>query len=321
MIMEEKWITSFDGHKIHCCLWDDVQNPKGIVQIFHGMAEYIQRYDDFAKFLNQNGYIVFGDNHRAHGKTAGSIKNIGKYQGGNLLFDTLQDEKFFSKMLKEKYNLPLYIFAHSYGSFIAQNYIENCNLFDRAILSGSACMKSRLDVKIGLALARLTARYKGNNAPARLVEKLSFNRFNKYIKDGSSWINSDPKKTQEYYNDPQCGVTFSAKFYIDLFSSFKITYENENLSNIPKDKPIMLLSGKDDPIGKNGKLVSKLYKLYKEYDIDISMKLYEGARHEILNEKVKEQVYNDILNFFNGKRVDSVSHAIRKHRRNKKEGV
>jgi len=173
--MEEKFIESFDGNKIYCCEWNDVENPVGVVQIIHGMAEYVKRYDDFARFLNKHGFIVFGDDHRAHGKTAGSIENIGKYEGGNLFFDTVQDEVLFSKMLKEKYNLPLFVFGHSYGSFITQRYIESCDLYERAILSGSAYMKKRADVKLGLLVAKLTAKFKGNNAPARLIEQMSFN--------------------------------------------------------------------------------------------------------------------------------------------------
>ncbi len=294
--MKGKFIKSFDKSDIYCYTWENVEKPIGIVQIFHGMQEHAARYDHFAKFLNKHGYIVFADDHRAHGKTAGSIEALGKYEGGNLFYDTLKDEMFFSNMLIEKYDLPLYIFGHSYGSFIAQNYIQNCDLYSKAIICGSACMKRRSDARLGRLVAKLTMSLKGGEKVATMVESTMIRSYNKMVKTGS-WLNTDPKEVEKYEKDPYCGSGFSAKFYYDFFTGLKNSYNKQKLQEINHHKPILLISGKDDPVGSMGKSVVKLFKLYHEDDLDVTMKLYEGARHEILNEPIKETVYKDILDF------------------------
>lgn len=297
--MKQGFIKSFDGTQIYVYAWTDVEKPKGIVQIFHGMSEHAKRYDDFAKFLNKNGYLVFGDDHRAHGKTAGSISNIGKYnQKSNLFYDTLLDELHISKLLKEEYNLPLYVFGHSYGSFLCQAYITKSSYHEKAIMCGSALMKNRLDVKLGKWVARLTVKIKGNNARAKLVEKFSFDSYNKQTK-GGSWLNTDEEQIKIRSLDPYCGNPFSAKFYADLFTTFDWIYNKEHTRKINKEKPIFLIAGKEDPVGKMGNSVADLYRFYTGLEIKgLKMRLYQNGRHEILNEpKLKAEVYTDILNF------------------------
>lgn len=295
--MKGKYIKSFDKKDIYCYTWDKVENPIGIVQIIHGMQEHAGRYEDFAKFLNKHGYIVFADDHRAHGRTAESIERLGKYDGGNLFYDTLRDEMFFSNMLMKKYNLPLYVFGHSYGSFLTQNYIQNCSSYQKAILCGSACMKNSPDVKFGRLVAKMTMRHKGQDKIARFIEKMMIGKYNKMVGSGS-WVNSDPAEVAKYEADPYCGVPSSAKFYYDFFTGLKYSYDKHKLQEINHNKPILLIAGKCDPVGNMGKSVVKLFKLYHEDDLNVSMKLYDNVRHEILNEpSVKETVYNDVLEF------------------------
>ena len=297
--MKEQKIKSFDKTDIHCYIWDDVKDPVGIVQIIHGMQEHAGRpgYDAFAKFLNKNGYIVFADDHRAHGKTPSSIDLLGKYDGGNLFYDILQDEMFFSKMLKTQYEgLPLYVFGHSFGSFILQNYIQSCTLYTKAIICGSANMKGQAAVKIGRPIAKWVMKYKGEDKIAVLIEKIMKNTYQGLVKTGS-WLNTDEKEVELYYQDPYCGTPFSARFYYDFFTGLKHSYNKQSLQKINHKKPILLISGKDDPVGGMGKLVVKLFRLYHEEDLNVSMKLYENARHEILNEPIKNIVYEDILAF------------------------
>jgi len=299
--LKEGFIKSFDKEDIYRYLWDDVKNPKGVVQIFHGMAEHAKRYDDFAKFLNKNGFIVFADDHRGHGQTAKGVENLGKYHGKDIVWDTILDEMYFSRLLKEQYKLPLYVFAHSYGSFICQAYIEKCKYYDKAIICGSACMKNSFSVFLARQIAKITIRHKGKDAPAKLIEKLSFGAYDKKTKNGS-WLNSDDSEVEKYYKDEYCGQTMSAKFYLSFFSMFQWLYKPEFLREINPNKPIYLIAGKDDYVGNKGKLVQKLFKMYANLDIKgLKMSLYEGARHEILNEKIKQKVYNDVLNFINEK--------------------
>ena len=296
--MEQGFLKTHDNTQIFVYAWTDVENPKGIVQIFHGMAEHAGRYERFAKFLNKNGYLVFADDHRAHGKTAGVVTEVGKYnQDSNCFYDTLLDEVLISKKLVEEYKLPLYVFGHSYGSFIAQAYIQDCQVYEKAILCGSALMKDRMDVKFGKMVAKLTAKHKGKDAPARLVHKASFGAYDKKVKTGS-WLNTDAEEVKRYINDPYCGTVMSAKFYVDFFRTFDWVYHKKHIERINLDKPIFLISGKDDPVGNMGKSVQNLYKFYLGLGVkEVKMRLYKDARHEILNEPIREQVYLDVLNF------------------------
>lgn len=298
--MKEGFFESFDNAKIYFYEWNNVENPKGIVQIIHGMAEHAKRYAEFAKALNKAGFIVFAADHRAHGKTAGE-KSLGLYDGTDLFEDTLQDQLFISKMLKEKYQLPLFIFGHSYGSFLTQAYIEKSSLHDKAILCGSALMKGRLEVKLARFIAKLTAKFKGKNAPAKLIEKLTFGGYDKKIKSGS-WLNSDQKIANEYYKDKFNGKPMSAKFYIDFFSAFNRIYKKKLTESIAKNKPLLLIAGKEDPVGSSGKSVQKLHNFYLSLGIkDVRLKLYDGARHEIINEPIRSNVYTDVITFLKEK--------------------
>lgn len=297
--MKEGFVKSFDGYEVYRYLWNDVENPIGIVQIFHGMAEHAKRYEDFAKFLNKNGYIVFANDHRAHGKTARGEEKLGIYKDGgpDVVWDTIMDEIYFSRRLIEKNKLPLYVLGHSYGSFICQAYIQKCNLYTKAIMCGSACMKNRIDVKLGKMIAKSISKRKGHDAPAEVIRNLTFGKYEKKFKDGS-WLNTDIEKTVEYKNDPLCGKTMSAEFYSDFFSLFDWLYKPDMLKKVDKTKPIYLISGKQDPVGNMGKSVKKLFKMYASLEIEgIQMNLYDNARHEILNEKIKDKVYKDILKF------------------------
>lgn len=295
--MVEQDIKSFDGTKLHTYKWDDVKNPIGVVQIIHGMAEHALRYDDFAKYLNKHGYIVYADDHRAHGKTAGTPSKVGKYPvDSNIFYDTTEDELFISEKLVKEYNLPLVVFGHSYGSIITQKYIQSSTLHAGAILSGTSYMNTFLN-KIAIRIARSTRKNKGDNAPAKLIEKLSFESYNKKFKTGL-WITSNEKIAEEYKKDKFCGVPFSAKFYDDMLTASIQLYSNHRLERIDKNIPIFLMSGKQDLFGLKGKAVVKLYKAYAYHDIhNLKMKLYPNMRHEILNEIGNEVVYQDVLDF------------------------
>lgn len=292
----EKYITSFDNKKIYCYVWDDVKNPIGVVQIFHGLAEHAKRYEEFAKALNKAGFIVFADDHRGHGKTTQGEK-IGTYKGKDIFYDTLKDEIFFTKLLKKEYKLPICIFGHSYGSFIAQEYITQCDLHDKAIICGSALMKNRFDIGFGLVLAWWLNAF-ASRREARLIEKLSYSNYNKKVKSGS-WLNTDDEEVKKYYSDEFNGKPLSNRFYFNMFNAFRHIYKPSAIKKINKAKPIFLIAGSDDPVGSMTKSVKALFNFYKKNKIqNVQLKIYDNARHEILNEpKIKKIVYKDIINF------------------------
>lgn len=301
IITKEEFIKGKDGADIFLRVWDSVDKPIGVVQIIHGMAEHSARYDDFARFLNNRGYVVYADDHRGHGLSLGKEKTLG-YIGENGFNNIVEDEKIISEIIRTKYNdLPLYIFAHSFGSFIGQEYIiRYSNNIDGIILSGSA-KQDGLDVKVGSILASIQNKLFNNKSEAKLIDKLSFGSYNKKVENQSTkfdWLSRDNNEVEKYIIDGLCGFISPINFYYYLFRGLKDLYKIDRLKNISKTLPILILSGNMDPVGKYGKSVERLYNQYRDLDIkDITLKLFEGGRHELLNEINKEEVFNYISNW------------------------
>ncbi|NLZ25790.1 MAG: alpha/beta hydrolase [Clostridiales bacterium] len=294
--MKYQKFESFDKTIIQCYLWDEVRNPKGVVQIVHGMAEHAKRYDSFAQYLNKNGYIVWADDHRAHGATEPE-SSLG-YHDGDVFLDTVKDLIAMTKYLKETYNLPVVVVGHSYGSFLLQRYIQLYSDVSGVILSGSANMKGLL-LNMGAMIANTQYAFLGGKKKGKLIDKLSFGNYNKPFKKEApefGWLTRDIEQVKKYVFDKQCGYVMSIGFYKHFFGGLKKAYVKSNLNAIPKTLPIALFAGSDDPVGGKGKLVKKLYKQYKDLGIEnVSMKLYEKGRHEILNEINNMEVYKDFL--------------------------
>ncbi len=293
--MKEVDFQSFDGEIIKCYEFAPEGEIKGIVQIVHGLEEHGKRYSDFAKFLNKNGYLVFTCDQRLHGETAG--ENLSKTKIRDIYPVMVQDQCMISDMLIDKFNKPLIIMGHSYGSFVVQGYLQRYDKESGAILCGSAYMK-RFDVLLGGIVAKLTRSFKGGEATAKAIEKIVYGGYNKQVGSGS-WICANPKSVEKYEADPLCGQPLCANFYCSMFSNTYKLYKKKNLEKIDKAMPILIISGKDDPVGKMGKSTTKLYKCYKKHGLNAKLKLYEGMRHEILNEVNNQIVYNDILEFVN----------------------
>ena len=298
--MKTEKFTSFDNTILQCYLWNDVKNPKGVVQISHGMAEHARRYDAFAKFLNANGYVVFADDHRAHGMTSTkqSKKGIYGYHKGDIYNDTVRDEIAITAHLKERFGVPVVYLGHSYGSMLGQRYIEMKNESCGAILCGSANMKGAL-LGVGCAVANVQYKLLGGEKAGKLLNALSFGSYNAKFKSDKTdyaWLSRDKEQVKKYILDEQCGGVMSIAFFKFFFNGLKDSYKKEKLAGIDKNKPIAIFSGALDPVGGAGKLVDKLYKQYVDLGVkDVSLKLYADARHEILNEVNNAEVYADFL--------------------------
>lgn len=294
--MEKKTFIAFDGKEIHYREWLP-ENPKGMLQISHGMGEGLTRYEGFAEFMCENGYLVFGDDHRGHGATDPDRKG---YTDGDMFNDTLKDVATLSEMYKEKYpNLKLVLFGHSYGSFITQSYIEQYNKnADAFIVGGSAYMKN-FSVTSGRIVAKLNCFFGKKKKPAKLIQKLSFDAYNKQYKDGTSFISSIPDECVKYALCPDCNFMVSNAFYKSFFSALPKLYKIKNAKKIDVNKPILLISGKDDPVGSCGKSVERLYSFYKnEVGVrNVEKIIYDNVRHEYLNDISKEQARTAILEY------------------------
>lgn len=292
--MKEIKFNARDGKILMCSLWDNVPHPVGVVQIIHGMDEHVMRYDRFANFLNKHGYIVFGDDHRAHGRTAGVATNIGKTNGERDLFTaTVDDEIEITKYLRRKYKLPVLLFGHSYGSFITQRIIQEPNLAAAgACLSGSAKYPLALLAPMATT-AFIGMKLFGPDAPARFLEY--FSPIRGRTMRGDSRLTRDTVQVAAHDADPMRAQYFSYGFYYSLFKNLiKLSgYANQKL-------PMLIISGGRDMVSLNGRFANSLYRMYRAGGVEnLTFIIYPGARHELLMETNFAQVQRDVLKFFN----------------------
>lgn len=295
--MKRESITMRDGKPVWFAFWDELTVPvKGAVVIVHGMAEHIERYDDFAKYLNSRGYIVSGFDDRGHGKT--DEKSLGKAYG-DLFEDTVDDIAQEVDIVKARYGKPVFLIGHSYGSFMTQRFMEK--YIDRVcgvILSGSALQKGFI-LNFGSMLANSKCK-KHADEPGQIFANLTFVAYDKKLKAKTvnEWLTRDMSVVEEFNKNPLDGFICSNGFYKSFFNGLKRV--NSERKPMPKGTRLLIASGDADGVGGYGKLVKKLYKVYCGLGIEPELKLYEGARHEILNETNKDEVYKDFADFIDG---------------------
>lgn len=278
------------------------ENINGIVQISHGMSEEAGRYKRFANYLTDNGYIVYINDHRGHGKSAENINRIGILAQKDGIHCIVKDLNKLTKIIKTENNgLPIFLFSHSMGSFAAQKYIiDYSEDIDGVILSGTNGLHG-IEVDLGFLVAKIMSKIQGREKKAYLIDKLAFGGFNKKFKPNKSefdWLSRDFKEVEKYIENEYCGVVFSNGYFYDLFKLFKEIRNINNLKKINSKLPIYIFAGDKDPVGKFGKGITKLYENYKKVGIEnVEFKLYSGGRHEMLNEINKDEVINDTINW------------------------
>lgn len=289
-------LKSFDQKEIYVREWNNVEEPRGVVQIAHGMNEYSARYEAFAEYLNSLGYIVVASDHRGHGET--DPETLG-YWGGDMFDDTVKDLACVAKHFKEKYpELKYVLFGFSYGSFLSQRFIQKYARFlDGAILGGSS--KNGWAVsETGYLCASVGAVLKGKDAPARFVHKNIFGRYDKMMPDGE-FLSVDEENNCRYHADEYCEFVCSNNFFQSFMKNMKKLYSKKWASGLNCDMPLLLISGEDDAVGGMGKGTRKLYKFYRDHGMkNVSMHLIAGSRHEFLNEKQNREEALSVISDF-----------------------
>ena len=284
-------VEGYHHLKLYTYVYDKIKNPKAVVLIIHGMMEHAGRYYDFAKFLNDNGYIVVANDLRGHGHSAIDKKyGVGEK---DIYSETVQDEIIILEKLKDAYELPIYLFGHSYGSMLSQAIIQNTDVVEKCVLCGTANGSSGI-MKSGGSFAKLISLFKNDNSNAGLVEKMSIKKYGKGFEHGN-WLSRDNEVIKKYKEDEYCGGNFPFGFYKSMLTNMKKV--NKGINKIG-NKKIFLIAGAKDPVGSCGKQVVKLNKLYLSNNIDSRCKIYPECRHELLNELNKDEVYQDVLNFY-----------------------
>ena len=306
MEMNHFSFPSEDGTNVFVYQWFPPQDVKvkGAVQIAHGMAETSLRYERFAKLLTENGYVVYANDHRGHGKTAGSLENLGylaEEDGFELL---VRDMHQLTVMIKETYpELPVFLFGHSMGSFASQRYMMYYSKeLAGVILSGSNGSQN-IRNKIGLLVAKSEVKKRGRKAKSQKMNRLSFGNYNRAFKPNRTeydWLSGDIEEVDKYIDDPYCGGVFTGGFFYDFLQVLIEIGKGKNIDLVSKNLPIFIFSGDKDPVGNFGKGLKRLYHTYKKHGIkDVTLKLYPEGRHEMLNEINKVEVMKDVLHWIN----------------------
>ena len=300
MVKSEHTFNSHDDKKIVYYKHSPESDPKAILITTHGMEEHAQRYDEFAEFLNKNDFIVYAHDQRGHGKTAGSIENLGFFAEKNGWQKAMDDLHELVKIAKnESQNLPIFLLGQSMGSFIVRTYISQySDGINGTILTATAGSAGLLAIA-GLLVTNIIMLFKKKNSLSPFLNNLTFGEYNRSFKPNRTdfdWLSRDNEVVDKYIADPYCGTISSVGFYNDLIKGLEHINKLKIAENVRKNLPIKLIAGDKDPLSKNGKQVYDVFNMYKKAGIkDIEMKLYPDARHETLNETNKEEIHNDIM--------------------------
>lgn len=282
------------------------QKPLAMVQISHGMCEYFGRYEAFANFLAAHGYLVFGHDHLGHGGSAASPEDLGfvaEKGGADLL---VKDVLALSHKMKDEHpDLPLILFGHSMGSFIAREAIaREGQLYDACVICGTGGPET--PASAGKLLANLMIAFKGVKYRSQMLKKIAFSGYLSQIEqpcDPNAWLTRDESVVRKYNADPFCTYTFTLSAYRDLFDLVAWVSHKMWAKRLPQSLPLLVVGGEKDPVGSWGKGMKTVYDRIKAAGTDdVSLKLYPEMRHEILNELEKEQVWSDLLQWMEEKR-------------------
>lgn len=302
--MQELKILSFDNNELHLYIWDQVSKPKGVMQLVHGSSEYAFRYDEFAKYLNANGWIVIGNDLRGHGKTVTDKDHLGFLSVKDGWDKLVLDLKVVNDYIVHNYpKLGITMLGRSMGSFLVRHYVTLYSYTIESLVICATTWKSKMQLWTGKFIAKYLQKRQPLHAPSNFINNLTYKKFSKKIKEKDNdlaWLTRDKNIQEKFRKDPLTGQIFTASAFKDMFTGLLYIMKKKNIIKTRKTLPIFFIGGMSDPVSNFGKDVEKTARKYRQYDFKkTSILLYSGMRHEILNEIGKEQVYQDILNFIN----------------------
>ncbi|WP_444243649.1 alpha/beta fold hydrolase [Eubacterium sp.] len=301
----EKIASTDSKNNLNVIIWETEKEPIGVLQIVHGMAEYIDRYDNFAKYMTEQGFNVIGHDHLGHGHSVSDEHDYGFFAEENGDKIIIEDMHSVTQYAREKWEeLPNFILGHSMGSFCLRQYLTKySNDVFGAIIMGTGWIPSAAAL-LGKTIATNTCKSKGRPTVNSLLIKLPLEPYNTPFapaRTNCDWLSRDEKQVDLYINDKLCGFDFTAGAYKDFFTILEKIAKNRQLIGMRKSLPILITSGSVDPVG-GKKACEKLNAQYKRCGIDdVTLKLWENDRHEILNELNKSDVYRYIYNWLKSK--------------------
>ena len=284
--------------QITATCWETAERPTAVVQIIHGIAEHAARYDRFADYLNELGYLVVAEDHMGHGVTAVSSGRKGYFHGG--WWAAVEDVCSLMRSTMEQYpNVPYILFGHSMGSFMARSVLAkypDCGI-SGCVICGTGWQPQAV-LAAGRMLAAGICKAKGEQNPSQSIHKMAFGAYNKrveYPRTPYDWLTRDDSVVDAYMADPLCGYQVSSGLMRDMFEGIAYIQKKDNLKRMNKTLPVFFISGGDDPVGDFGHGVHKAFKAFQDAAMErVTMRIYPLCRHEILNEINRTDVYKDV---------------------------
>ena len=295
------YFDSLGGGKLHGCRWTPDGEVKAIVQFVHGIAEYAERYDDFANFLNSKGILVVAEDHMGHGKSICDATPMGCFAGGwhTAVKDTY---RLLKNTMEEFPGVPYILFGHSMGSFMARTILAKYpdSGITAAVICGSAWMPGAV-IGAGKAVATMVCKKDGEQKPSPLLQNIMFGSYNKKIehpRTACDWLTRDNKIVDDYVADPLCGFIPSAGLVRAMMDGLQYIQNGKNLDSMKKDLPVFFIAGGDDPVGGYGAGVRQAVEEFLKHGMEqVDVKIYPLCRHEIHNEINRQEVYEDVASW------------------------
>ena len=299
LMVQDFYYPSCGAGNIRARCWKPDIAPVGIVQLVHGIAEHVERYDDFAAFLNAQGYLVVAQDHMGHGKSGGENLARGYFYGG--WFSAVGDTyRLIQDTMQQYPDMPYILFGHSMGSFVARTILARYpdSGITGCIICGTGWMPDAV-LAMGKSMGSIVAKLCGEEKPSKLLHNVMFGSYNNRVehpRTACDWLSRDSKVVDAYVADPNCGFIASAGLARDMLTGIQYIQKAETLNMMNRQTPVYFIAGNDDPVGNFGAGVLQAAEAFRNVGMEsVSSKLYPLCRHEILNEINKEEVYQDIV--------------------------
>ena len=302
---QDIWYASCGAGEIHGCRWVPDGKPRAVLQIVHGIAEFVERYDAFAEYLNSLGYLVVAEDHMGHGQSINGDGIQGYFHGGwfNAVADTY---RLLTDTREEFPDIPYILFGHSMGSFMARTIL--CDYPDSGITAAVICgtaWQPTFALPVLIKVIDGICKKEGEEKPNEKLQGMVFGSYNSKVEHPRTdfdWLSRDKQIVDDYIAHPLCGFTASAGLLREMMKGIYHIQKKGNLAKMRKDLPVFFIAGGDDPVGNYGKGIHKCVEEFKKAGMtDVSVRVYPLCRHEILNEINKEEIFEDVVRWIEKK--------------------